>query len=186
MSAQENGDGGNVTVNNNAPQVVSDTANDEAAVEESKTQPEDAAELAATGATAQDPQAKFLPLGVFSVAPKGKKEAVALIHLAVSKDGLVRGTFYNLKNDKDENIEGAVNKEDGSIAWTVSGKKEEVFHAWLDDVTDPPGPVTVRIGKGPTHVWTMARYTEEDEKKSLQESKRSDVKAGLEEKGSNQ
>ena len=185
MSALDNG-GGNVTINNNASEVAANTANDEAAAEESKTQPEDAAELAATGATAQDPQAAFLPLGVFSVAPKGKKEAAALVHLAVSKDGLVRGTYYNLKTDKDENIEGAVNKEDGSMAWTVQGKKEEVFHAWLDDVTDPPGPVTVRIGKGPTHVWTMARYTEKDEQRSLKESKRSEAKPSVEKNGLSQ
>ena len=165
------GNGGTTVINNT--ELANDQAdnevndNNDAAI----TQPADAAALAGSGATLSDEKAAFLPLGVFTIAPKGADEAVALVHLAVSKDGILRGTYYNLKTDKDQNIHGAVNKEDHSLAWTLGPKGTKVFHTWLEDLTDLPAPVTVRTEDGKTHMWTLARYTEKDEQKSVDEAK---------------
>ncbi len=131
------------------------------------TQPANAAQVAAIGNQDPGAEATFLPLGVYSIAPAGETEAVALLHLAVSKEGTVRGTYYDLKTDKDQNIQGAIDKKDHSLAWTVGTDGKTVFHTWLEDLTEQSGPVTVRTNDGPTQEWTIARYTEENEKNSL-------------------
>jgi hypothetical protein len=127
-------------------------------------QPDDAPALAARGTAEPEADARFLPLGVFSVAPADQTDAVALVHLAISKDGLVRGTYYDLKTDKDENIQGAVNKENHSVAWTIGNDRQTVYQTWLEDLTqEQSGPLTVRAEGGQTRVWTIARYTQQDD-----------------------
>ena len=141
------------------------------AADEPITQPENATALAASGAGDVDSKAKFLPLGVFSIAPEGETEATALLHLAVSKEGVVRGTYHDLKTDKDENIRGAVDKQDHSIAWTIGNQGNTIFHTWLEDLTEQSGPVTEKTADGQVKLLTIAHYTEEDDKKSAEEEK---------------
>ncbi len=172
LSALENGGGveNNVTVypTQQNEENTASSANSTGA----DTQVEDAAELAARGASPEGPNDRFLPLGVFSFAPKGEKEAVALVHLAVSKDGLVRGTYYNLRTNKDLNIQGAVDKEDQSVAWTLGPNGKVVYHTSLEDLTDPPGAVTVRTKNGEAQEWTLARYSAADEKQAFDEGQK--------------
>lgn len=127
-------------------------------------QPAAATALAASGVAEPAAQAKFLPLGVYTIAPEGETEAVAILHLAVSKEGIVRGTYHDLKTDKDENIRGAVDKKEHSIAWTIGGGGKTIFHTWLEDLTEQSGPVTEKTADGQTRVLTIARYTEDDAK----------------------
>lgn len=154
-----------VAATESAADDVADNDDDNDA-DEPLTQPAEAPELAAQGAADPAGDAKFLPLGVFSIAPEGQTEAAALVHLAVSKDGIVRGTYYDLKTDKDQTVHGAVNKENHSVAFTL-GKGKTVYQTWLEDlIEEQSGPVTVKTGEGPSQTWTIARYTEEDDKKS--------------------
>jgi hypothetical protein len=147
----------------------------------------EAAKLAAGGATEPGADAKFLPLGVYTFAPEGQNEASAIVHLAISKQGVVRGTYFDINADKDENIQGAVDKKTGRVAWTVGPQGKVVFHTFLQDLTQPSGPVSVHFENGKTGEWTIARYTEDDAKKSGAETKAPfEAKTGAQENGQNQ
>ena len=130
----------------------------------------DAAQLAASGANDPAADAKFMPLGVYSIAPEGQEEASAMLHLAISKDGVLRGSYYDLLTDKDHDIKGAVDKKTGRVAWTVAPNGKVVFHTSLQDLTEDSGPVVVNFENGETREWTIARYIADDENAPASES----------------
>lgn len=103
----------------------------------------------------------FLPLGVFSIAPEGQDEASALVQLAVSKAGQVRGTYYDLLTDHDQPIRGAVNKKTQQVAFTFGENGKVTFETSLANLTQPTGSVAAHFENGRTTSYTLARYAKE-------------------------
>lgn len=118
-----------------------------------------AQKLAEQGAlnVAQDEQ--FMPLGVFTLAPEDQTEATAMVQLAVSKQGVLRGTYYDLLSDTDQPIQGSVDKQTQRAAWTVGGKV--TFQTALPVLTEASGPVSVHYENGQSRQWVLARYEKE-------------------------
>lgn len=114
--------------------------------------------LARLGANDTLSGAQFLTLGVYSLAPAGQDEATGVIHLAVAKNGALRGTFADLKTDKDQNIQGSVDKKTGRVAWTVGPESKDVFETSIQDLTQQSGPLTIHTNDGQTSEWTIAHY----------------------------
>lgn len=138
---------------------------------------EEANQLANTGAQEPAADAKFLPLGVFSIAPQGTDEASGLVQLAVSKEGVLRGTFVDAE-DKDHTISGAVDKKTGRMAWTVAPNTKTVYHTTLQELTKESGPSPLLVSSEHGQAkWTIAHYTKEDEAEEA-EDKSDDVKDG--------
>jgi hypothetical protein len=131
-----------------------DSADDEA---ESTSDLTAATQLAASGAAVATSNAEFLPLGVFALAPKSQKEATAMVQLAVSKDGLIRGSYYDLLSDEGHAVQGAVDKKTQKVAFTVA-KSKTVFETQLTDLTDPNGEVSLHFADGQASDWTLSRY----------------------------
>jgi hypothetical protein len=155
----------NETVNNDeSGEAASDpqTADNDADDNQPEVSSADAAALAAQGNTEPAKDAKFMPLGVFTIAPENQDEATAILHLAVSKDGVLRGTLLDLKTDKDEHIQGAVDKKTGLVAWTVANDDKVVFQTSLKDLTEQSGPVAVHFANGKSDTWTIAHHSEKD------------------------
>jgi hypothetical protein len=142
----------------------------------------DSQELAGSGASVPT-DANFLPLGVYSIAPAGQDEATALLHLAISKQGVLRGTYYDTKTDKDQPIQGAFDKSTGRVAWTVGDDSQDVYETSLKDLTEPSGPVTVHAPHGKSTEWTIAHYRGDDADAKAKGGARqpSEVKTGTQE-----
>jgi hypothetical protein len=117
---------------------------------------EQAGQLAANGAT-EPADAKYLPLGVYTFAPVGQNDATGMFHFALSKQGVLRGSYYDLKTDKQENIQGSVDKKTGVVAFTVAPDSKVVYQTTLRDLTSQSGPVAVHDAGGKTTEWTIAR-----------------------------
>ncbi|MEX2113336.1 MAG: hypothetical protein WD845_09135 [Pirellulales bacterium] len=132
-----------------------DSAADQPAVAPSLTE---AAALARIGADNTESGAQFLTLGVYTLAPAGQQDATAMVHLAVTKSGVLRGTFCDLKTDKDFNISGSVDKKTGRVAWTVGADGKEVFDTSIQDLTQQSGPLAIHDNDGHTSEWTIAHY----------------------------
>jgi hypothetical protein len=141
----------------------SDNANDEAqtaAEDQPAVAPSTSAAqtLARNGVNDSLSGAQFLTLGVYTLAPAGQQEATAMIHLAVAKNGILRGTYADLKTDKDQNIQGSVDKQTGRVAWTVGPESKDVFETSIQDLTQQSGPLTIHANNGQTSEWTIAHY----------------------------
>lgn len=122
-----------------------------------------AAKLAQTGSTEPGADADFLPLGVFSLAPENQTEASVMLQLAVSKQGVLRGSYYDLVGDQEKTIQGAVDKKTQRVAWTVGPAGKVVFETTLASLTDKTGPLSVHFENGQIGRWTMARFEDESD-----------------------
>jgi hypothetical protein len=124
-----------------------------------------ASELAASGKQDPPKNTTFLPLGVFSIAPQGQTEASALVQLAVSKDGLLRGSYYDLLTDHDQPIRGTVNKKTQEVAFTFGINGKVTFETTLPNLTQDKGTLAAHFENGKTSTWTLARYEKEPTEK---------------------
>ena len=136
-----------------------DTSSETEYADESTTEPtaEEAATLAQTGAGDVN-DAEWLSLGVYSLAPRGQKDDQHLMQIAVSKEGVLRGSYYDVVTDEAQTLQGAVDKTTRRAAWTVGADDKVVFHTSLDDLTQATGPLSAHLPDGEVKQWDMTRF----------------------------
>jgi hypothetical protein len=117
-----------------------------------------AASLAATGQAAKPAeQEEWQPLGVFGMIQGEEKEANNIFQLAINKDGVIRGNYYNGLTDTAVPVYGSVDKRTQRAAWVVGEKKDTVYETGLGNLTQPETSMLVHFGKDRTQQWTLVR-----------------------------
>jgi hypothetical protein len=108
---------------------------------------------------------KWLPLGVFQALREKEKTSTMMFQLAVNKDGIVRGNYFNTSAKVQQPIEGAVDKKTQRIAWIVEDRDKIIFDTGLYNLTKDETPVLVHFGKDKTEQWVFVRLKQKlDEK----------------------
>lgn len=101
---------------------------------------------------------EWMPLGVFALSPDEKTEPTMFLQLAVSKDGVIGGTYENTATNQSKNVAGKVDKASQRAAWGVTdGNQEMVMEAGIFNLTQPQTPVLVHWGKDKTQTWLLVR-----------------------------
>jgi hypothetical protein len=81
------------------------------------------------------PAAKdWMPLGVFAITQDGEPtgaEPTMFLQLAVSKQGVINGTFQNTATNSVQAIEGMVDKQTQRAAWTAAGKSRPLMETGI-------------------------------------------------------
>jgi hypothetical protein len=126
--------------------------------------------LASQGTNEPGRDEKFMPLGVFTLAPENQIEATAMLQLAVSKQGVLRGTYYDLLSDVEHPIRGSVDRKTQHVAWTFGSEGKVTFQTALGVLTEPSGPVSVHYENGQTRQWVLARYEKEPSENDPQDT----------------
>jgi hypothetical protein len=122
--------------------------------------------LADTGKQAPaSKEEEWLPLGVFAMVQGEQTDSNDLFQLAVNKDGVIRGNFYNVLGDTTLPVYGAVDKKTQKAAWTVGDKKEPIYEAGVANLTKAETTMLVHFGKDRTQQWTLIRVEQPAEKK---------------------
>lgn len=100
---------------------------------------------------------EWLPLGVFALADNENSDATPnmFLQLAVSKEGIVAGTFNNKSTDETKSVEGMVDMESGRAAWTIAGKSSPIMETKLEDLTENETNALVHFADGTTQEWLM-------------------------------
>lgn len=141
-----------------------------------------AAQLAKSHATDPPKETRFLPLGVYTLAPEDTEEATAMVQLAVAPDGALRGTYVNLLNDTNHPVRGAIDKQTQRAAFTIGPQGKIVFETSLPNLTKGTGGMAVHYENGESRHWVLARYakepTENDKDEDEGPSKAATSKAG--------
>jgi hypothetical protein len=123
------------------------------------------AETIATSApTVDEEKVEWLPLGVFAMTQDGQSSGAdpsIFIQLAVSKEGVVTGTFQNAEAEGE--IEGMVDKKSQRVAWTAKGKKRPLLETGISNLTKDTAPVLVHFADGQTQQWLLVRLEEPKE-----------------------
>jgi hypothetical protein len=118
-----------------------------------------ATDLATAGKEAKvEPKPEdFQPLGVFAMVGEGETKATNIFQLAVNKDGIIRGEYYNALTDTTEPVFGSVDKKTQRAAWTVADRKTPVYETGIANLTQDETTMLVHFGKGNSQQFTLVR-----------------------------
>lgn len=131
------------------PASSEDTANQTAA--------QNSTPAAAPAAVQPADDTEWLNVGVFALAPAGQTDATRIVHLAVSKEGALRGNHYDLLSDDATAIIGSIDKKTLKAAWTIGDKGPAIFETPLADLQKAKLPVQVRFADGKTGTWQLTK-----------------------------
>ncbi|MFI4874961.1 MAG: hypothetical protein ACIALR_06475 [Blastopirellula sp. JB062] len=129
-----------------------------------------AADYAAAGreALAADPPTdqsgeNWMPLGVFALVNKDEGDPIMYLQLAVDKEGLIAGTYFNTETQTNLPIEGSVDQESQRAAWTIGDKTSTVMETGIYNLTQDETPILIHFGEEKTQTWMMVRLPENEE-----------------------
>ena len=109
----------------------------------------------ANATIAKDDQ--WRPLGVFALARSEETNPSTFMSLAIDKDGLLRGTYYDAVSDSTMNITGKVDKKSQRAAWTIGDKKTPVYEAGISNLTQQQTTILVHRDGGKVEQMLLVR-----------------------------
>jgi hypothetical protein len=122
-----------------------------------------AANIASTGASAQAPtDGDWLPLGVFALTQSDTAKSEVTIQLAVNKQGVIRGNYTDTATNKNQVVQGSVDKQTQRVAFTVGDNKTSVVETGLYNLTKDEAPCLIHFGKDKTEQWLLVRLQKPD------------------------
>ena len=132
-----------------------------------------AKEIASTGQAAPaEPDANWLPLGVFALSQKDIPDTNMVIQLALSKEGVIKGTFYNTSTDTVRPLKGRIDKKTQRAAWMFAdGKNSDIImETGLYNLTQDQTEALVHFGNSKTQQWLLVRLNPPVDKEKKQAS----------------
>lgn len=120
--------------------------------------------IADAGAKAEPPNdEKWEPLGVFAMVKGEETTSNDIFQLAINKDGVIRGNYYNATTDTVTPVKGSLDRKTQRVAWTVGDKKDTVFEAGLYNLTKEETTMLVHFGKDNTEQRALVRIEQPKE-----------------------
>jgi len=116
----------------------------------------------ASNAAAPPPDLEWMPLGVYAT---GSKDTQAHVYqqLAVSKQGELKGNYYDSITNTTQPVSGSIDRETRKARWKVGGKGGATFETSLDALMKTPSDVTMKSG-GAEHDWELVLVQKPDDK----------------------
>jgi hypothetical protein len=119
-------------------------------------------QVASAGSAEPDPNAQWLPLGVFAAVTSGQTTSDDVFQLSANPDGVIRGNYDNKKTNEVIPIAGSIDKKTQRAAWTIGGDKMPVYEAGIANLTKDEAPMLVHTGDGTTNQMFLIRLNEPD------------------------
>jgi hypothetical protein len=105
---------------------------------------------------------EWLPLGVFALVQGDEESSNHIFQLAVNKQGVIRGNYYDAVTDSTLPVYGSVAKTNQRAAWTVGDPKNPVYEAGIANLTQDETTMLVPYGKDRTQQFTLVRIEDPD------------------------
>ncbi len=126
----------------------------------------DQAQAIATRIPDVDPEkVEWMPLGVFALTQKdGSVEDSSLfLQLAISKEGIIAGSFQNTATGKTFEVEGTIDRDSQRAAWGPVGESWPIMETGIYNLTENEAGALVHFADAETQQWTMVRLDEPDD-----------------------
>jgi hypothetical protein len=107
------------------------------------------------------PEQEWKALGVFALVQGDEKSSNNIFQIAINKDGVIRGNFYDGLTDNSTPIYGSVDKKTQRAAWTIGKKNDRVFEAGVYNLTQGEAPTLVHIGTDRTVQMLLVRVDDQ-------------------------
>jgi hypothetical protein len=122
------------------------------------------AEAIATSVPETPPAAEdWMSLGVYAVTSDGQPtgaEPTMYLQLALSKQGVINGTFQNTVTNSIQAIEGMVDQETQRAAFTALGRDRPLMETGIGNLTQDMAPALIHFEDGTTQQWLLLRMEE--------------------------
>lgn len=121
------------------------------------------AQTIATNIPEVDPeQVEWMPLGVFALTEKdgSVEDATLYLQLAISKEGIIAGTFQNTATDESFEVEGTIDRESQRAAWGPVGKSWPIMETSIYNLTENEAGALLHFENGDTQQWSLVRLDE--------------------------
>ena len=105
---------------------------------------------------------EWMPLGVYATGPKDAAQAHVYQQLAVSKQGELKGNYYDSITNTTQPVSGSIDRETRKASWKVGGKGGATFETTLDALMKTPSDVTMKSG-GAEHEWELVQVQKPDD-----------------------
>lgn len=102
----------------------------------------------------------WMSLGVFALVPDGQESSddpTMFIQLAVSKEGIISGTYQNTVSGANKSLEGMVDKQSQRAAWTEVGQTRPIMETGISNLTQDTAPVLMHFADGTTQQLLLVR-----------------------------
>ena len=121
----------------------------------------DQAQQIATSIPDVDPAPEdWMSLGVFAMVPDGEStsaDPTMFVQLAVSKQGIIAGSFTNSATSTEKSLEGMVDKQTQRAAWTEVGRTRPIMETGVSNLTQETVPALMHYADGTTQQWLLVR-----------------------------
>jgi len=111
---------------------------------------------------------EWLPLGVFAMVQGEETTSNNIFQLAIDKQGVIRGNYYNALTDTNEPVFGSVDKKTQRAAWMVGDKKTPVYEAGLGNLTNDETTMMVHYSKDRSQQFSLFRIEQPQDEKAGQ------------------
>jgi hypothetical protein len=118
--------------------------------------------------TQEEVEGQWMPLGVFALVNEDQSDPHMFLQLAVSKEGVIAGTYSNTITDAAEAVEGMVDERSQRAAWTIGDNKDIVLETGIYNLTEDETSVLVHFGPEKTQQWGMVRLEEPESEQPAQ------------------
>ena len=110
-----------------------------------------------------EPQ-EWLPLGVFALTSEDTGDSQAVIQLAVNKQGVIAGTYYNEANQVSRPIQGTVDVQTQRAAMRFADNKntDRVLETGIDNLTQDEAPSLLHFGAEQSQPMLLVRLKQPD------------------------
>ena len=123
-----------------------------------------ATQIADAGKQVQPPPDEtWQPLGVFAMTKGDETTSNDIFQLALGKDGVIRGNYYNAVADTTTPVYGSLDKKSQRLAWTIGDKKTPVYETGLYNLTQEQTTILVHLAPDRTEQWNLFRIEQPKE-----------------------
>ncbi|HQR07235.1 MAG TPA: hypothetical protein PLN21_10455 [Gemmatales bacterium] len=112
----------------------------------------------------QGAQAEWMPLGTFAMSTGEKDtEPTRVLQLAVTKEGIIGGTFFNYQTDQAVSIQGQVDKQTQRVAFRIGERDNIVAETGLYNLTQEQAPLLVHFGDDKVEQFLLIRLKNDEQ-----------------------
>ena len=104
-------------------------------------------------------------VGVFAMVQGDEKTSNHIFQLSISKQGVIRGNYYDAVTDNTSPVFGAVDQKTQRAAWTVGDRKTPIYEVGIANLTRNETTMLVHYGKDRSQQFTLIRIEEPDTSK---------------------
>jgi hypothetical protein len=120
----------------------------------------------ATNIPEVDPETvEWMPLGVFALTQEqgSAEDSTLFLQLAISKEGIIAGTFQNTATDESFEVEGTIDRDSQRAAWGKVGESWPIMETGIYNLSESEAGALLHFEDGQTQQWDMIRMDEPEQ-----------------------